>query len=111
MHEMGVAAGVLDLVLEKAAGRRLTALTMAVGVNAGIFKDSFLFYMDLLLEEKGLKGVKVNWRDVPVRCRCDCGREYETFRFMDPCPSCGSFKRSMEGGWDCQVESIEVEDG
>lgn len=111
MHELGVATAVVDLALEKAQGRRITALNLAVGVNAGVFKDSLLFYLDLLFEEKGMKGVKASWRDVPVHCRCDCGKEYDILRFMEPCPSCGAFRRSMEGGRDCSVDSIEVEDG
>jgi hydrogenase nickel incorporation protein HypA/HybF len=111
MHEFGVATAVVDLALERATGHRITGMKLAVGVNAGVFKESLLFYLDLLFEEKGMKGVKVDWRDVPVHCRCDCGKEYDTMRFMDPCPSCSSFKRSMEGGRDCSVDSIEVEDG
>jgi hydrogenase nickel incorporation protein HypA/HybF len=110
MHELGVASGIVDLALEHAGGRRLTALNLAVGVNAGVFKESLLFYLDLLLEERGVKDVKVKVRDVPLHCECECGTGYETFAFMTPCPKCGSFKRSMTGARDCTVESIEVED-
>jgi hydrogenase nickel incorporation protein HypA/HybF len=111
MHELGVAAGIVDLALEHAGGRRLTALNLALGVNAGVFQGSLVFYLDLLLRDRGMKDVKVQVRDVPLHCVCDCGAGYETFRFMAPCPNCGSFKRTMSGGRDCLVESIEVEDG
>jgi hydrogenase nickel incorporation protein HypA/HybF len=111
VHELGVATGIVDLALEHAGGRPLTALNLALGVNAGVFQESLLFYLDLLLEERGMKGVRVEVRDVPLHCVCDCGAGYETFRFMTPCPQCGSFQRTMSGGRDCTVESIEVEDG
>jgi Zn finger protein HypA/HybF involved in hydrogenase expression len=111
MHELSVATGIVDLALSHTGGRRLTAVNLAVGLNAGVFKDSLLFYLDLLFEEKGIKDVKVGWRDVPMHCRCDCGAEYETTVFLAPCPTCGSFTRSMTGGQDCTVDSIEVDDG
>jgi len=110
MHELSVATSVVDLALQHTGGRKLTAVNLAVGANAGIFRESLLLYMGLVLEEKGIKDVKVAWRDVPMHCRCDCGTEYDILRYMDTCPSCGSFQRAMEGGRDCTVDSIEVED-
>jgi len=111
MHELGVATALVDLAQENAGKRRLTALNLAVGANSGIFRDSLLFYLDLLFEERALKPVEVRWRDVPLRFKCVCGHEYESVSFASPCPSCGSVERDLVGGGDCFLDSIEVEDG
>ncbi len=110
MHELSVATGIVDLAVQNAGGKTITGLNLSVGVNAGVFKESLLFYLDLLFDERGMKGVRVDWKDLPVHCACDCGAQYETLVFMQACPRCGSFKRSMTGGRDCTVESNEVDD-
>ena len=38
-------------------------------------------------------------------------RKYEHRMDADPCPKCGGFRRRIERGKDCVVESLEVADG
>ena len=110
MHEFSVASSIAELVKRHAGSRRVEKITVDNGVLSGVFADSLVFYLDLIMEEKGSKGVVIEVREVPARCACECGEVYETRRFTDPCPKCGGFKRRIERGKECVVESLEVAD-
>ena len=110
MHEHAFAAEIADSVLERATGRRVTGIKLSIGAFSGVVEDPLRFYLDLILEEKGLKGVEIAVRTVPARCRCACGNEYEILGFTELCPKCGGYDRRIEGGRECVIESAEVED-
>ena len=111
MHELGIATGIMETALEHARGRPVVSMSLSVGVNSGVLKESLLFYMELLFKERGLEPARIVWKDVPLRFVCECGKTYETPVFLSSCPACGSTVRDLTGGGDCILESIEVDDG
>jgi hydrogenase nickel incorporation protein HypA/HybF len=110
MHEYAVAAGIVDAALESAAGRRIERMSLTVGLFSGVFADSLRFYLELIFEDKRLPVPELVLAHPPAGCRCDCGREYELARVLDPCPACGGHRRTILSGRDCVVESLEVSD-
>ena len=111
MHEYSVAVGIADLVLQHSQGKRLEKVNLEIGAMSGIFYESLEMYLQLVLEDKGQKGVRFSARFIPASFQCACGRNYEAVKMADPCPVCGGFDRKLTGGKDCVVESIEVNDG
>jgi hydrogenase nickel incorporation protein HypA/HybF len=108
MHELSVAEGLADAALEAAAGRRVEALTISVGLFSGVYADSLAFYLQLLFEDRGLAAPRLDLKSPPARCRCECGLEHGLERAMDPCPSCGGHRRKVLEGRDCLLLSMEV---
>ncbi len=110
MHELSVATDIADLAFGAAQGRVIERLNIQNGVFSGVFADSLRFYLEILTEERQGRPAEVVIAETRARCVCECGRRYETDRFMEGCPACGGFKRKVEEGMDCRLESIEVED-
>ena len=110
MHEYAVASNIVELVLERAQGKRLEKVNLSVGALSGIFTESLTMYLILILEEKGHLGVNIAAQTASATFQCDCGKQYTAKKMTDACPSCGGYKRLIIWGKDCVVESIEVSD-
>jgi hydrogenase nickel insertion protein HypA len=110
LHEFSIAEGIVDAVLEKTAGRKPVKISLIVGAFSSVVEDSLRFYIDLILEDRGLKDVEVAVRPVPAEATCACGNRYPVSRFTQSCPKCGGHDRKLEGGKECIIESAEVED-
>jgi len=109
MHEFSVAEGLADAALEAAAGRRVAALPVSVGLFSGVYAESLAFYLQLLFEDRGLAAPRLDLQSPPARCLCACGLEHALARAMDPCPRCGGHRRKVLEGRDCLLLSMEVE--
>ncbi len=110
MHEYSVALNVADLVLQHSQGKRIEKVNLSIGDMSGVFYDSLAMYLELVLEEKGHKGVVFDAKFIPATFVCSCGKQYETSKMAEGCPACGGFDRKIIAGKDCLVESIEVND-
>jgi hydrogenase nickel incorporation protein HypA/HybF len=110
MHEYSIAADIAEIVAQTAAGRPVKKISLAIGALSGVFSDSLLMYLDLVLSEMGMHDVAVEAKDVPASFICSCGTHYSAERMTAVCPACGGFERTITSGKDCTVESIEVED-
>jgi hydrogenase nickel incorporation protein HypA/HybF len=110
MHELSVATDIVELAFGAAEGRLVERLTVKNGAFSSVFAESLRFYLEILTEERQGKQADIVIESVPAKCLCECGKVYETDRFLDPCPSCGEWKRKVESGMECRLESIEVPD-
>lgn len=110
MHEFSVAQSIADTVFTRVSPDRLKKITLDVGTYSGVFPDSLRMYLDLIVEERGGKGVEVEMNKVPAQCLCKCGESYKLDKFHDPCPKCGGYDREITSGKDCMIRSVEVED-
>ncbi len=110
MHEYSVACEIASLVKQSAQTARVTKIALAVGALSGIFTESLLMYLGMVLPDRGMDNVTVETRDVPAAFICACGTRYPAETFAALCPSCGGLARSIAAGADCTVESIEVDD-
>jgi hydrogenase nickel incorporation protein HypA/HybF len=110
MHEYSVASEIAAIVKQSAKGLPVKKISITIGVLSGIFAESLLMYLELVLPEMGMASVKIETREVPAAFVCSCGTRYTAKSMTTLCPQCGGYERSIESGYDCTVESIEVED-
>lgn len=114
MHELAITEGILSVVLEAAqasGARRVLAVDLVVGALTGFVDDSIRLYFDLLSRGTPAEGAILRIRREPGRGRCGtCGAEFPVEPPLIPaCPSCGSPQIRIQGGTQCIVERIEVE--
>lgn len=112
MHELGVSESILRTALGTpgACETNLRALTVKVGVLSSVSTANLAFCMDIVLEQRGIKGVQVRIEEVPALARCRCGHEYSAESLFVGCPACSGFDREIVEGRDVTLQSIEVED-
>ena len=113
MHELSLSDSLVRVALETPGVREdnLRALNVHVGALSSASASALSFCLALVLEQRGLKDVKVNLVEAPARARCRCGHDYNPKRLWDGCPKCGGFDRETTDGQDVTLDSVEVEDG
>lgn len=109
MHEVGLCEGVLDAVLRRAAGRRVTGITVRVGVLHRVAEPAFDQAFALVSAGTDAEDATIDLRLVPVRAKCaSCGAETESPDLVVVCPSCGSSELDVLAGDELVLESISV---
>lgn len=115
MHELSIAASIVDAVTETAAaypGAQVRAVRLRVGALAAVVEDSLQFCWGVTTEGTPLAGAALIVRSLPVVIHCDaCGAEAElpgvqSFR----CPRCGGPTADLRQGRELEIESIEIDD-
>lgn len=115
MHELSIAASIVEAVTESAApypGARVKEVRLRVGALASVVEDSLQFCWQLATENTALAGSMLVINKLPVIVHCDaCGVDGEmdgvqSFR----CPRCGEPAADLRQGRELEIESIELED-
>ena len=116
MHELSIAASIVEAVTETAAaypGARVQEVRLRVGALASVVEDSLQFCWGVSIEGTLLAGAKLVVRTLPVVVHCTtCGvggeiAGVQSFR----CPQCGALSADVRQGRELEIESIEIEDG
>jgi hydrogenase nickel incorporation protein HypA/HybF len=114
MHEVGIASEILRASHAEAArrpGARLVAVTVRIGVLAGVDADALRFAWDVISEQAEYEPVTLEIQMVPRRNRCqECGCEFVTEMYSEPCPQCSSDNSMLLSGDEMQLASVEVEE-
>ncbi len=114
MHELSIAASIVDAVTESASkypGARVKEVRLRVGALASVVEDSLQFCWELAMEGSPLSGAALAINKLPVIVHCDaCGVDTEiegvqSFR----CPRCGG-PAALRQGRELEIESIEIEE-
>ena len=115
MHELSIAASIVDSVTESAAaypGARVKEVRLRVGALASVVEDSLQFCWGVTTEGTELEGSKLVVRILPVILHCaTCGADAElegvqSFR----CPRCGEPSADLRQGRELEIASIELEE-
>ena len=115
MHELSIAASIVEAVTESAAaypGSRVKEVRLRVGALASVVEDSLAFCWELATEDTPLKGSALAIQKLPVVVYCDrCDAEsaldgVQSFR----CPKCGRIATDLRQGRELEIESIELEE-
>lgn len=114
MHEVGIAASILESV-EAEARRRPDARFAAVGVRIGelsnVDKDALAFAFEALTRKTSLEKLKLEVEWCPRRQKClGCGGEFVVCDFDLSCPKCGENKTSCIGGTELDIAYLELEE-
>ena len=115
MHELSIAASIVEAVIESAAaypGARVKEVRLRVGALSALVEDSLRFCWELTIADTSLAGALLAVKIVPVVVHCRaCGKEstlesVQCFR----CPLCGELTADLRQGRELDIESIELEE-
>lgn len=125
MHELSITQAILETALRYAAqngAQRINALHLHVGALSGVVADSVRFYFEFVSRGTLAEGAQLYFETLAPRARCRaCGREralplhsaapeewFVQLESLDAC-SCGQRFYELAGGFDCFLDSIEVD--
>jgi hydrogenase nickel incorporation protein HypA/HybF len=112
MHELGLAEGVLDVVLEAAGGAPVRAFALRVGDLQAVDEESFGFAFALVAEGTPASAATIAIERVPTRVGCrSCGAERPGGPSVGLCPVCGSADVDLRSGDEMTVTAVELVNG
>jgi hydrogenase nickel incorporation protein HypA/HybF len=109
MHEFGLCESFVDAVLRRAAGRRVAAVRLRIGVLHRVDEDAFRQAFEFVMLGTLAEGSTVEVVATPVLLDCPaCGVETETDELLPACPACGGLSVRIAGGNELVLESIRL---
>jgi len=111
MHELSLAASVVEIALRHAAGRRVTRVELEVGALRQAVPSALTFSFEVVAQGTLAEGAILDIRAIPARGACRrCGAVSELHLFPLQCPSCGAFDLEIVAGEELLVASLELEE-
>jgi hydrogenase nickel incorporation protein HypA/HybF len=114
MHEMGLAASVLDIVRQyvpEAQGPLVRRVGVRVGELAGVQSESLAFCFEAIVTGTPYAQAALAIELVPAVRVCQaCDERFPSLAMLAPCPRCGSDRTRLEGGTDLRVVDVELDD-
>jgi hydrogenase nickel incorporation protein HypA/HybF len=115
MHELSIAASIVDSVSETAAAypdARVLEVRLRVGAMASVVEDSLQFCWTIATEDTPLAGSKLVVHTLPIVVHCsNCNSESELAGVQNfHCPRCGNIAADFRQGRELEIESIEIEE-
>lgn len=115
MHELGLARGVVDTVVEsaeQAGARQVKRVYMSIGRARDIVPDLMDLAFKHLTKGTIAEGAELVVTQIPVMARCgDCGLIFPVDVFDNntwKCPRCASGHYELCGGRELDIDRIEV---
>jgi len=112
MHELSIAEGILSTIEERLGKIMvLSRVNLIIGPLAGVSAESLEFWFSEVAQQKGFGTPVLNIQKTKALALCSsCGLQYEVHSFYSGCPDCASLERSVTAGFECNIESVELED-
>lgn len=122
MHEMGLAANIIDMVAGELDRRgiergKLRAVKITVGKMTQIVPESLRFGLGIKSETAGFGPVDFIINEAPLKLKCGaCGLESVLSRdaagagITMACPGCGANEPKIIGGREFSIDSVDVDD-
>ncbi len=112
MHELSLAANILDIVEAAARRERFPAvrrLKLVAGKLSGIEVSALTFALEALVPDTVLAGAQIEIDEPPGEALClECGGAARIEARGDPCPHCGGFRLRITGGAELRVAELIV---
>ena len=109
MHELAITQSVVDLVLERTAGRHVVAVRVRVGALSGFVPQAMELCFELAVIGTDAEGARLLVEETPARISCrSCGTEQEIPDRILLC-RCGSADVAVLTGDELSVVSVELE--
>lgn len=113
MHELSIAAAVLDTVrqeLDRRPGARLTKVGLRVGDLAGVDCDALSFSLEVLVQGTEFETLPFAFESCPVRYRCrQCAQTFTVVDYDTFCPHCRVPDTECIGGTELELAYLEME--
>jgi len=114
MHEMSIAIGIVDIVVESARQDHAThveQVALEIGQLSGILPDFLQVCTEAAARGTVAEGTNWDIRIIPGRAQClECHASFDFPAFMTPCPQCGSYTVRPIQGTEMKVVSITIDD-
>ena len=114
MHELGIAASVLQQAQQEAQrhpGTRLRKVKLRVGELSGVNPEALSFSFEVLVRESGLEPLDLEIESCARKQRCrKCEETFTVANYELFCPQCGTAETEFAGGDELELASLEMED-
>jgi hydrogenase nickel incorporation protein HypA/HybF len=108
MHELAITQSVVDMVVERTAGRQVSAVRLEVGRLSGVVPDAMEFCYELLIGGTSLEGSALVIEQTPGTAHCrSCGQAFPLDDLVLLCP-CGSAEVDLITGGELRVLSVDL---
>jgi hydrogenase nickel incorporation protein HypA/HybF len=114
LHEMSIAAAVLDAVraeAERRPGSRISRAGLRIGELSGVQADALRFCLETLVSGTDMEPLAFDFELLPWMRRCkQCGETYRVVDYQPACAACGSSDTEAAGGDEMELSYVEVEE-
>ena len=114
MHELGIAASILDCVdreAERHPGAHISKVGVKIGELAGVDADALQFGFEVLVKDTEREPLALVVELVPRVQRCSkCEYEFRMTDFDPCCPLCGECATTCIGGEELDIAYMEVDE-
>jgi len=113
MHEVGIAASILDSVQAEARrhpGLHINKVGVRVGELAGVDPEALQFGFECLVKNTSFEPLALEIESVPRIQRCCCGHEFRMTDYDPHCPRCGEFMTQCVSGDQLEITFMEVDE-
>jgi hydrogenase nickel incorporation protein HypA/HybF len=114
MHEMSIAIGIVDIVIESARQDHAThveQVEIEIGQLTGILPDFVQVCLKAACRGTIAEGASFCIRTIPGKAQCmKCHACFDFPVFMTPCPICGSYTARPVQGSEMKVVSLTIND-
>lgn len=108
MHELAITQSVVDMVVERTAGRRITTVHLQVGQLSGVVPDAMQFCYELVTAGTELEGSTLEVESTPGHGHCrTCDDDFTLNQLILLCP-CGSADVRIVAGQELLVTSVDL---
>lgn len=108
MHELAITQSVVDMVVDRTAGRQVASVQLQIGKLSGVVADAMRFCFELATAGTALEGAALEIDETAGRASCQaCGGEFEVTDLILLCP-CGSADVRIVAGNELLVTSVEM---
>lgn len=113
MHELGIAASILESVEKEALrhpGEHISKVGVKIGELSGVDRDALQFGFDALVKDTALEPLALDVELIPRVQRCaKCAYEFRMEEFDPSCPLCGEFATECISGEELDIAYMEVD--
>lgn len=112
MHEMALAASVVEAIEAHAAREAFTKVervVLEVGALSCVDPHALEFGFEAVTRGTCVEGARLDIETPPGQAQCfGCGSTVTIARKGDGCPECGSYQLVVSGGEELKIMSLEV---
>ncbi len=109
MHELSLAVEIVRM-LEGHSNelQGITSLTLDVGTLSCVDEQALRTALSVAMRGTLAEGAQVIMHTIEAQAHCqDCGQTFHPPDRIEPCPHCGSFKKTWLSGEDFRLRSVE----
>jgi hydrogenase nickel incorporation protein HypA/HybF len=108
VHELALAAQVVELAAERAEGGRVRRIVLEIGRLSCALPDAVRFAFDICAEGTPVEGARLEIVETPGRARCRvCGTEMDLDRPYGVC-RCGASDLDWLSGEELRIKEVEI---